>query len=283
MSFLDHIRACNAHDPAAFRPFFVDVCQIGYVLHGFAERLSAFPDVFRVEETGVFLAPHLNSPESRTAAIRQVTLTLQKDGLLPRDHGEDYAIVEQWGQPSLFRLDRAHVSAFGLRAFGIHINGFVRSPDGLKMWIGTRSMDKSVAPGKLDNMVAGGQPAGLTLAQNLLKEAAEEADISAALAGTAKAVGALSYRMGGRLGLKPDTIFLFDLEVPGSFVPRNTDGEISGFTLMPVEEVAERVRTTFDFKFNVNLAIIDFLIRHGVLLPDNEPDYLELVNGLRRG
>ncbi|MEO0034473.1 MAG: hypothetical protein RLZZ501_496, partial [Pseudomonadota bacterium] len=31
------------------------------------------------------------------------------------------------------------------------------------------------------------------------------------------------------------------------------------------------------------LVILDFLIRHGHLSPDHEPDYLDLVAGLRRG
>jgi 8-oxo-dGTP pyrophosphatase MutT (NUDIX family) len=283
MSFMDHIRACNAHDPAAFRPFEVEDTVIGHVLTAFMGRLAAFPDIFQVEDDRVILRPVFRTPEERTKAMRRATLALQKAGVLPPDHGEDYAIVKAWGQPTLFLLDRAHVSAFGLKAFGLHVNGFVRSPEGLKLWIGTRSLDKAVAPGKLDNMVAGGQPAGLTLAQNLLKEAAEEADIPADLAATAIPVGALSYRMGGRLGLKPDTMFLYDLELPADFVPRNTDGEISSFALVPLEEVAERVRSSSDFKFNVNLVIIDFLIRHGYLSPDLEPDYLGLVSGLRRG
>ena len=47
-------------------------------------------------------------------------------------------------------------------------------------------------------------------------------------------------------------------------------------------KVAERVRDSFDFKFNCNLAIIDFLIRHGILTPENEPDYVDIVLGLRR-
>jgi len=283
MSFLDHIRVCNAYGPADFRPFEVDGRVIGHVLTGFMLRLAAFPDIFQVEDDRVLLRPQFHTAAERSAAIRRATLALQKAGVLPADHGEDYAVAEDWGKPTLFLLDRAHVSAFGLRAFGVHVNGFVRAQDGLKLWIGTRSLDKSVAPGKLDNMVAGGQPAGLTLGQNLEKEAAEEADIPPSLARTAKPVGALSYRMGGGLGLKPDTMFLYDLEVPESFIPHNTDGEISGFTLMPVEQVAERVRTSFDFKFNVNLVIIDFLIRHGFLSADSEADYLELVNGLRRG
>jgi hypothetical protein len=282
LTYLDHIRACNAHDPAQFRPFELDGKAIGFVRKEFMARLAAFSDIFLVEDDKVSLRPQFRTCNERSQAIRHVTLALQKDSTLPPDHGEDYAIVEEWGQPPLFLLDRAHVSAFGLKAFGLHVNGFVRKTTGLHLWIGTRSLDKSVAPGKLDNMVAGGQPAGLTLAENLLKEAAEEADIPPELARTAKPVGALSYLMGGRLGLKPDTMFLYDLEVPEDFIPRNTDGEITSFALMPVEEVMERVRTSFDFKFNVNLVIIDFLIRHGYLLPDTEPDYLALVRGLRQ-
>ena len=83
-------------------------------------------------------------------------------------------------------------------------------------------------------------------------------------------------------GLRPDVMFCFDLEVPADFVPVNTDGEMSGFTLMPVLEVAARVRDTLDFKLNVNLVIIDFLVRHGILNPDNEPDYQDIIQGLRR-
>jgi hypothetical protein len=78
-------------------------------------------------------------------------------------------------------------------------------------------------------------------------------------------------------------MFCYDLEVPPGFVPRNTDGEIESFSRMGLEEVARRVRDSDDFKFNVNLVLIDFLIRHGQLCPDAEPDYLELVHGLRRG
>ncbi|MEC8136822.1 MAG: DUF4743 domain-containing protein, partial [Pseudomonadota bacterium] len=40
---------------------------------------------------------------------------------------------------------------------------------------------------------------------------------------------------------------------------------------------------TFAFKFNCNLVIIDFLIRHGILDPDSEPDYTDLCRGLYKG
>ena len=41
--------------------------------------------------------------------------------------------------------------------------------------IGRRAADKTLDPGKLDHIVAGGVPAGLTAMQTLVKEAAEEA------------------------------------------------------------------------------------------------------------
>jgi hypothetical protein len=64
-------------------------------------------------------------------------------------------------------------------------------------------------------------------------------------------------------------------------VPQNKDGEVAHFMLWPLGKVARLVRDTEDFKFNVNLVIIDFLIRHGYLKPE-EPDYPDIAIGLRR-
>ena len=49
---------------------------------------------------------------------------------------------------------------------------------------------------------------------------------------------------------------------------------------MPLTEVAAIVNETCDFKFNCNLVVIDFLIRHGYLNADNETDYSALATGL---
>ena len=64
-------------------------------------------------------------------------------------------------------------------------------------------------------------------------------------------------------------------------MPHNTDGEIESFHLMPIDEVARIVAETQDFKFNCNLVVIDFLVRHGILDP-SQPDYLAIVRGLHR-
>jgi len=68
--------------------------------------------------------------------------------------------------------------------------------------------------------------------------------------------------------------------LPAGFQPVNTDGEVAEFRLLPAAEVLEIVETTDDFKFNCNLVIIDFCIRHGVLPPEH-PDYEAILRGLR--
>jgi hypothetical protein len=72
MSFLHHLDACNAHDLAHFRPFLVAGQRVGWVKTAFAAKLSAFPDVFQVDNDEVRLSEHLASPEERTAALRRV-------------------------------------------------------------------------------------------------------------------------------------------------------------------------------------------------------------------
>ncbi|MBI3444483.1 MAG: DUF4743 domain-containing protein [Magnetospirillum sp.] len=283
MAFLDHIRACNRHDLGKFRPFSVEGKWIGWVRHDVAQRLAAYPEAFRVSIEGVGLHPALDNPESRSAAIDAVASELSREMGTPRLRGERYRVVARFGDTPLMSVDRGVVSLFGIRAFGVHVNGFVRRADGLHLWIGKRAADKSVAPNKLDNMVAGGQPSDLSLLENLIKEAAEEADIPRELAEMARPVGVVSYCLEDDWGLKPDVMFCYDLEVPEGFAPRNTDGELQGFTLMPVAEVARLVRETDEFKFNVNLVLIDFLIRHGLISPDAEPDYVDLVSSLRKG
>jgi 8-oxo-dGTP pyrophosphatase MutT (NUDIX family) len=281
MSYLHHIHACNSHDLSRFRPFHVGADRVGWVRHELADRLNRFSDVFVVEPDRVSLLAALGDFESRSGALARVLDVLVAEGAVPPLRREDYPVVTSWGQPPLLKIDRAAVAHFGVRSFGLHINGFVRRADGLHLWIGKRAMDRGVAPGKLDNMIAGGQPIGLSLDENLVKEAQEEAGLSAEAARRAVPVSVVSYLMENSAGLKPDTLFVYDLEVGEDFVPRNNDGEVEYFMLLPLDDVARLVRDTEDFKFNVSLVIIDFLIRHGYLKPE-DAEYPKLAIGLRR-
>lgn len=282
MSYLDHLRRLNRHDMNGFRPLFVAGREVGWVRHAIAERLAHDTGAFEVGAFGIALHADLSTPQARSEAVMAALSDLVAEGLAPPPRGELYAVAEAWGAPTLFHLDRAHVPLLGVRAHGVHLNGIVRRDDGLHLWVARRASDRIVEPGKLDNMVAGGQPAGLTLAENLARECDEEASLPRDLAAQARPVGLVSYCMETEAGLKPDTLFLYDLELPEDFTPRNRDGEIDAFMLWPTEKVLETVRNTDFFKFNVNLVVLDFAIRHGLVSPDDEPDYATLVMGLRR-
>ncbi len=283
MSFLDRIRECNGADLADYRPFVIDGARVGWVGHDFAERLAVLGEVFMVNNASVEFDPQLADFESRSAAMAGVLTRLGEEGAIPAWRGELYPVTTSFGAPPLLQMERAAIPLFGVQAFGVHLNGFVRAPDGaLAMWIGRRARDKATFPGMLDNLVAGGQPIGISLMDNLIKESGEEASIPPALAGAAVAVGEVSYRAEIDGALKPDTMFCHDLELPADFTPVNTDGELESFALLPLDEVAAIVRDTREFKFNCNLVIIDFLVRHGWIGRD-DPDYGEIVAGLRRG
>jgi len=280
MSFLERIREINQHDRRDFADLIVDGRPIGAVRQDRVPLLLDQGDAFVSAASGALsFSPGLETPDARTAAVATVVERLAADGAIPALRGEIYPAKRRFGDAADFLIDRAAVPFFGLPAWGVHLNGYTYRRGTLHLWIGERAMDRPTFPGMLDNMVAGGQPVGLGLMENLVKECAEEADVPVDLANQARSVGAITYTSQAPEGLKPDVLFCYDLELSESFVPRNTDGEIAAFHLWPVEQVAETVATTQRFKYNCNLVIIDFLIRHGVIPPDH-PDYVDLQQGL---
>lgn len=278
--YLSRIHALNHWNPTLFRPWRIDGRQVGMLRQGFAEQLRRWPKVFLVADDQVRLAADVEGFEGRTQALAAVAREMLEAGLVDHLQGEPYPVTPGERAEALCVIDRALAPCFGIRAFGQHLNGFVRRPDGLHMWIGRRAADRRQFPNRLDNLVAGGLPHGVDLAENLAKECGEEAGIGPELAASACPVGALSYLIETEKGLKPDLLYCYDLELPPDFAPRICDGEVQAFYLWPIERVAEIVRESNEFKPNCSLVVIDFLIRHGVIGPDH-PQYLALNQGLR--
>lgn len=281
MSFLARIDECNAHDLTNFLPFFVEEVRVGWVKSVTARRLRGFPEVFDVASDSVYLDSALETPDARTAAMARVVAVLAEEGIVTDVRDELYRVNRRFTEPPLLAIERAAAPLFGIRAYGVHMTGYVRKDDGIYIWVGQRAPDRAVAPDHLDNMVAGGQPVGLGLKENLIKECGEEASIPPDIAQSAVPVGTVSYVMETPDGLKPDVLFCYDLELPADFEPRNTDGEIAEFFLWPVDKVMHIIANTREFKFNCNLVNIDFFVRHGLIDPD-DPDYVAIVRGLHR-
>ena len=280
MSFHDHIAACNNYDLARVVPLFAGNDRVGLLRRDNAAALRRFPDVFAVGDDRVSLLAR-GDVAAVSGAVDAVVDALVAEKRIPKSRSETFDVAPRWGAPVVFRLDRGAVPFFGTRAYGVHVNGYRRIGSMLDLWVGRRSPDKSVAPDKLDNLVAGGIGNGHGLQETLLKEGEEEASLPRGLTSRAVPAGAGSYRMENELGIRDDVLFVFDLEMPADFVPKNQDGEIVDFQLMPASAVLDRVRTSDDFKFNVNLVILDFALRHGILRPDDR-EYLDVATGLHR-
>lgn len=281
MSYLERINACNTADTNRYLPFLIDDHHVGWLKPDFAHRLSDWPGVFSVSSDSVQIQRDISGFNERSSAVDTVIRKLVANKII-RDHlDEPYPVTPGGRDNAMMVIDRGAASHFGIRCFGQHLNGFVIKDSGLHLWIARRARDRRIFPGLLDNMVAGGLPWHISLHDNLLKECMEEAGMPTELAAQAYPVGTVSYLAESLIGIKPDTLFCYDIELPQDFIPVCTDGEVESFELLPVGAVMEIVRDTEKFKPNCNLVIIDFLIRHGQLDAD-DGDYEQLVSSLHR-
>ena len=278
MSLLDRIRYCRHRDAGRFRPFVVAGRRVGWIGDALAGRLRAFPRTFAVDARSVRLADTLTSFDSRSAAVAEAVHRLREEGWFPGWRNELFPVGASFYAPPLLQLERAAARHFGICCYCVQLNGLVGG-DGLRMWIARRALTKPIGPGKLDQIVGGGVPAGMSLRACLIKECAEEASIPEALAIQARPVGAVAYlRQEGDIS-DDEVMFNYDLALPADFTPVNADGEVAGFELWPAARVKAVLSDTDDVIFDVALCLIDCLIRHGIVGPA-DPDYIDIAEGV---
>jgi len=224
------------------------------------------------------------SAEEKTRVVADVFEKMRKLSLIPGWRNEMFPVVSDTGEVCM-NVERASASLLGIKAFGVHVNGYVckSNSDKVLLWVGTRSKNKQTFPSMLDHLSAGGLPAGMPPTICAIKELAEEAGVPEEYSEKhVKSVSCVSYRMFYKECVKRDVLFCYDLELQESFVPKPVDGEVESFELIPIEKVCEII--AFErgrFKPNCVLVIIDFAIRKGVVTSDM-PGFLELVKALRR-
>lgn len=74
-----------------------------------------------------------------------------------------YPVLGRFDEAPCLLVERAAAAPLGLRAYGVHVNGFVAGGDGReRLWVARRSWNKPTWPGMLDHIVAGGQPYGIS-------------------------------------------------------------------------------------------------------------------------
>lgn len=259
----------------------------------------------------------LDTPHKRSLAMKELCERWRDTGLWPEQIGpskwreESYPVYRNpFGRldapkeetPDLedtlnyaFKMERSACALFGVVTYGVHMTVYHDdAPEGVaprtenqdfstsscRIWVPKRAKTKQTWPGYLDNSVAGGIPSGYEVFESLVKEAMEEASIPEDIVRKyAKSVGSVSYFYQNDLGwLQPEVEYVYELRIPAHEVvePQPLDGEVESFTCLPLAEVEVGMRSGL-FKPNCAVVLLDFMIRHGYITPDNECDFMQII------
>lgn len=258
----ERLRAARDFRPQRFLPLRLGAERIGWVRRGEADRLRAWPGLFDVSSSEIQL--RAAAEPALSAALAPVAQALADEGAIRGWRDETYAVRANEGDEALFHIERAAMRFFGLTSSAAHLNGFVFQDDNPTIWVARRSAAKSIDPGMLDNLVAGGVSSGQDPWQALLRECGEEAGIPLALAQEARPAGVLSVCQEVSEGLNREMLHVYDLELPADFAPRNTDGEVSEFLRLDAQELAGRIARG-EMAVEAGLVAADFALRHGAI------------------
>ncbi|CAG9560342.1 unnamed protein product [Danaus chrysippus] len=262
------------------KPFLVAGHQVGLIRPDILKYLRTFPEVFRITGEYVELNPAFRNYQERTSKVAEVLQSLRKENEICALKGwrdECFEVSTPFHHESLLEMDRSAVCLFGIRNYGISVNGYLFHPSkGLCIWLQQRSFTKQTWPGKWDCFVSGGLAVGFGILETAIKEVAEEASVVGELVKKLVPAGCVSFYFESERGLFPNTEYVYDLELPLEFVPQNADGEVETFELLTAEECVQRALSP-QFKTTSAPVLLDFLIRRGYINPENEPNYRHIV------
>ncbi|CZR61947.1 related to thiamin pyrophosphokinase-related protein [Phialocephala subalpina] len=150
----------------------------------------------------------------------------------------------------IFSVERSAVPLLGVVGYGVYLTALARDSEGqLKIWIAHRSKTKSTYLGLLEVVISGGISAGEKPYDTVLRELMEEASL-----------------LGELLRSRAEAHYVYDYKLPHDVVPKLND-EVESFQ----HEVREGLQRN-EFKPGLAHVILYFLIRHGIVTEENDPD-----------
>ncbi|KAF4470694.1 hypothetical protein FALBO_2408 [Fusarium albosuccineum] len=230
----------------------------------------------------------LGSFQERTQVMRETLLQAVREGKASspqKFYDESLRIVSSGGEYVL-DMDRCGLDLFGVTSFSAHMIGFVKDGNSIKYWVPKRSSTKPTVPNKLDSTVAGVIRSNEKPIECMVRKIAAEASLSAEYSNAnIVSCGTISYQMSitstGNPGCQHITSYLYEMEFKAGVVPRPGNDEVGTFTLMTREDVMTAL-TDGHFVANRAMVWLAYFIRHGILTPENEPDFLEICQRLHK-
>ncbi|KAI0464757.1 hypothetical protein LJB42_002382 [Komagataella kurtzmanii] len=303
MPYIDLVRSVDSvphKDEPSFHEFEVSVYKflshdgilLGYIIPKVAKQFEFETQAVIVdnEKHEVKIIPSLDTENKRTQMFAKIAQRWRDQRLFETLSGwrnELFAVYCD-NHKMYMLVERAFSNILGVVTYGVHINGYLQNsadPSSIQLWIPKRSRHKPTFPGMLDNTVAGGLEYPNGTLQTCLKECYEEAGLNEDYVSQyISPVGAISYMFRNKPPedfIQPEVEYIYDLPMEQGLIPNPIDHESEDFRLMNITEVVSSLLQE-KFKPNCALAIIDFLIRFGIISSSNCDSYLEIVTRLHR-
>ena len=148
----------------------------------------------------------------------------------------------------------------GLPQYGIHGNAWSLKKNRVIFHFAKRSKKLDDFPGYFDNLFAGGQPVGISILDNLKKEAFEEAGIQKILKKNLVKGSTVNYFHEYQDKIHSGIIFNYHLKIENNNFS-NMDGEVDSFISEDALEIHKLLESN-TLKPNCIIPIADFFLRN---------------------
>jgi 8-oxo-dGTP pyrophosphatase MutT (NUDIX family) len=195
------------------------------------------------------------------ATFEHAARFLQSAGLTGKWRDELLAVTGDQGQ-RLSAVERAAVRPLGVRTFAVHLVGFDARGH---IWLQQRAHTKDTDPGKWDTL-AGGlvSAAEPDLPSALARETWEEAGLPVAKL-QVRAAGTLHERRPvDDAGYLVEELVLYEAVIPATLQPKNQDGEVAQFALLPPARVLDMLAAG-ECTLEATLLLAESLLQRGLL------------------
>ena len=262
---------------------------LGYVHESLVEKIP-WPEYWKIDHEKRFLTlVSAHNFEWRTKLMEETLRRCTEVETIEeakRWANELFSVCAADGEHVL-DFDGIGVDLFGVVNYSVHMIGWVTTKDRLKKyWVPRRSMSKMSFPGMLDNTLGGSLSSGENPIDCIVRECEEDISLDPTYTrANIKACGNTSYQMNktdlGKPGCQLQVQYLYEMEFSEEVIPKIGDGEVGELYMKTLDEVRSALANG-EFKLNCAMTWLSYLIRHGHLNAENEPDLVEISSRLHR-
>lgn len=306
-ALLKRVRTFNYCDPSRYVPFLCkgdhgEISIVGCVRRENIKFLkNDFPLVFEKDDNNsLLLKTSLSNFAERSAALREVCESLVERGDIPMLQSKDVAVVSNYAQQPQLQVDCSASEYFGVHTFSSFVTAFTSKETtsttanryGIGLYVWMRANQKQLddeSDLKWYSNFARDTLDATTPPGDCARQAVEDvAAVTSKMALTSAAVGTVSFMHETLRGMHISTQFLYDLEGPAEWVPPPRNGSDNVFELWSMDDMMEQAKVehsenTTDRRVDsiTSLVFIDFMIRHGIMKPDEHSHYHSLCTDIR--